>query len=63
MFNGKDNFGLWKYKKLMQLEFIGLDYTILEVPVSFLNKAKKTNNYQKSKQIQQRTNEQKIQYT
>lgn len=45
MFNGKDNFGLWKYKKLMQLEFIGLDYIILEVLVSFLNKAKKTNNY------------------
>ena len=33
-FDGKGDFGLWKYKMLMQLELLGLDSTIQEVTVT-----------------------------
>ena len=34
IFDGKGDFGLWKYKMLMQLELLGLDSTIQEVTVT-----------------------------
>lgn len=33
-FDGKGDFGLWKYKMLMQLELLGLDYMIQEVSIT-----------------------------